>query len=65
MSELRIYNNVFEKEYDSFEYDLSRPLLEQVEEHLKIDTYKDTLVERFSCFSIVTFYKSIFVCIYF
>lgn len=56
MSELRIYNNVFEKEYDSFEYDLSRPLLEQVEEHLKIDTYKDTLVECYDTETGKTFY---------
>ena len=58
MSELKIYNNIFENKYESFEYDFSRPLLEQVEEHLDKNTYKENLVECYDTETGETFYGS-------
>lgn len=54
--EIKVYNNVFEKEYNTFEYDTTRPLLEQVEEHINKKSYQETLVECYDSETGQTFY---------
>lgn len=54
--EIKIYNNVFENEYKTFEYDTTKPLLEQLEEHIEKNTYRETLVECYDPQTGETFY---------
>ena len=54
--DIKVYNNIFKDEYETFEYDTSKPLLEQLEEHIEKDTYKQTLVECYDSETGETFY---------
>lgn len=54
--EIKVYNNVFDNEYKTFEYDTSKPLLEQLEEHIEKETYRETLVECYDPETGETFY---------
>lgn len=54
--EIKVYNNVFEDEYKTFEYDTSKPLLEQIEQHIEKETYRDTMVECYDSETGETFY---------
>lgn len=54
--EIRVFNNIFDNEYKSFEYDTSKPLIEQIEEHIEKETYTSTLVECYDAETGKTFY---------
>ena len=54
--EIRVFNNIFDNEYKSFEYDTSKPLIEQIEEHIEKETYTSTLVECYDAETEKTFY---------
>jgi len=54
--EIKVFNNVFENKYETFEYDTTKPLLEQVENHIKKETYVETLVECYDSETGETFY---------
>ena len=45
MATIKVFNDIFEDKSNDFIYDTTRPLLEQIEEHLDKDLYKSTLVE--------------------
>ena len=57
--EVKVYNNVFDNQCSSFEFDTKRPLLEQIEEHLNVNEYKETLVECYDSETGETFYAPI------
>lgn len=54
--EIKVYNNVFENEYKTFEYDTSKPLLEQVEQQINKETYREMMVECYDSETGQTFY---------
>ena len=56
MAEVRVYNNIFEEEYNSFTFNPEKPLVEQIEEHLNKNIYKETLVECYDTETGETFY---------
>lgn len=57
--EVKVYNNVFDNKYDTFTYDPTRKLIEQLEEHVNTDVYKETLVECYDSETGETFYAPI------
>jgi len=57
--EIKVYNNVFENKFSTFEYNPDKPLVEQIEENLNVDFYKDTLVECYDSETGKTFYAPI------
>ena len=54
--EIKVFNNIFENEYETFEYDPSKPLLEQIENNIHKKTYCDTLVECYDSETGETFF---------
>ena len=54
--EIKVFNNIFENEYETFEYDPSKPLLEQIENNVHKKTYCDTLVECYDSETGETFF---------
>lgn len=54
--EIKVYNNIFENEYKTFTYNPDKPLLEQLEDNLDVNYYKDTLVECYDSETGETFY---------
>lgn len=57
--EVKIYNNIFEDDYTSFEYNISKPLLDEVEKYLDKDVYKNNLIECYDSETQETFYAPI------
>ena len=45
MAVIKVFNNIFEKDYKSFEYDTSKSLIEQIEEYTNTAIYSDYMVE--------------------
>ena len=58
--EIKVFNNVFENKYETFEYDTSKPLLEQVEKYINKETYRETLVECYDPQTGETFYAPMY-----
>ena len=56
MATIRIFNDIFDDKSRDFIYDTSKPLLEQIEEHLDKDYYKSTMVECYDPDTKKTFY---------
>ena len=56
MATIRIFNDIFDDKSKEFIYDTSKPLLEQIEEHLDEDYYKSTMVECYDPDTKKTFY---------
>lgn len=56
MAEIRFYNNCFEDKYKTQEYDFSKSLIEQIENNINQDEYKETLVECYDTETGKTFY---------
>ena len=56
MATIKVFNNIFENKSEEFTYDTSRPLLEQIEEHIDKDLYKSTMVECYDPQTGETFY---------
>ena len=54
--EIKVFNNVFENKFETFEYNTTKPLLEQIEEHIKKETYRQTMVECYDSETGETFY---------
>ena len=56
MATVKVFNDMFDEKSEEFVYDTSRPLLEQIEEHLDKDFYKSTMVECYDPQTGETFY---------
>lgn len=56
MAEIRFYNNCFEDSYITQEYDFSKSLIEQIENNVNKEEYKETLVECYDSETGKTFY---------
>lgn len=56
MARIRIYNNCFESNYEEKEFDFSKPLIEQIENDINIEEYKEYLVECYDPDTQKTFY---------
>lgn len=56
MATIKIFNDIFDDKSKDFIYDTSKPLLEQIEEHLDKDYYKSTMVECYDPDTKKTFY---------
>lgn len=56
MAEIRFYNNCFEDKYETQKYDFSKSLIEQIENNINQDEYKETLVECYDTETGKTFY---------
>ena len=56
MATIRIFNDIFDDKSRDFIYDTSKPLLEQIEEHLDKDYYKSSMVECYDPDTKKTFY---------
>jgi hypothetical protein len=56
MATVRVFNDIFEEKSEEFVYDTSKPLLEQIEEHIDKECYKSTLVECYDPDTGKTFY---------
>ena len=56
MATIKVFNDMFEDKSEDFIYDTTRPLLEQIEEHIDKDIYKTTMVECYDPQTGETFY---------
>lgn len=56
MATIRVFNDIFEAKSEDFIYDTSRPLLEQIEDHIDKEVYKSTMVECYDPQTGETFY---------
>lgn len=56
MAIVKVFNDIFDDNSKDFIYDTSRPLLDQIEEHIDTDIYKTTLVECYDPETGKTFY---------
>lgn len=56
MATIKVFNDIFDDKSEDFIYDTSRPLLEQIEEHIDTDVYKTTMVECYDPSTGETFY---------
>ena len=59
MATIKIFNDIFDNKSEDFEYDPSRPLVEQIEEHIDKDFYKSIMVECYDPDTGKTFYAPI------
>lgn len=57
--EIKVYNNVFEKEFKTFQYDPTKSLIEQIDSNVEKNIYKETLVECYDSETGETFYAPI------
>lgn len=54
--EIKVYNNIFEDKFSTFEYNPEKPLIKQIENNLDVNFYKETLVECYDSETGETFY---------